>query len=243
LPRQEKLISKWEQSCIIDALREGKNVVVDATNFNPGYMGNLKEIIKTECGDIKFEIKFFDVPVDECIKRDLKRPNSVGREVIMKFYDKYLKPEQIMMGQDDTLPHVIICDLDGNLALHVARSPYEFMKCHTDALNVPVAKVVHQFLHKGACDKIVYMSGREDEAFDLTVGWLVKHDLWHSDKCELHMRKTGDNRKDRIIKTELFDAYVRGKYYVDFVLDDRRQVVTMWREIGLSCFQVAPGDF
>jgi hypothetical protein len=27
------------------------------------------------------------------------------------------------------------------------------------------------------------------------------------------------------------------------VLDDRDQVVTMWRGLGLTCLQVAPGDF
>ena len=27
------------------------------------------------------------------------------------------------------------------------------------------------------------------------------------------------------------------------VADDRQKVVDMWREIGLTCFQVAPGDF
>ena len=27
------------------------------------------------------------------------------------------------------------------------------------------------------------------------------------------------------------------------VVDDRQKVVDMWRENGLTCFQVAPGDF
>ena len=28
-----------------------------------------------------------------------------------------------------------------------------------------------------------------------------------------------------------------------FVLDDRSQVVKMWRELGLTCLQVADGNF
>lgn len=35
------------------------------------------------------------------------------------------------------------------------------------------------------------------------------------------------------------------KYSIDtgYVLDDRRQVVDAWRAIGLTVFQVAPGNF
>lgn len=51
------------------------------------------------------------------------------------------------------------------------------------------------------------------------------------------------NRKDVVIKRELFDRYIRDNYQVLFVLDDRNQVVDMWRELGLKCLQVAPGDF
>ena len=57
------------------------------------------------------------------------------------------------------------------------------------------------------------------------------------------MRKTGDFRKDSIVKKELFDENVRGKYNIEFVLDDRNQVVEMWRSIGLVCLQVADGNF
>ena len=44
-------------------------------------------------------------------------------------------------------------------------------------------------------------------------------------------------------------AYILGslanifKYNVHFVLDDRQQVVDMWRSLGLTVFQVAEGDF
>ena len=57
------------------------------------------------------------------------------------------------------------------------------------------------------------------------------------------MRKTGDNRKDCIVKRELFDAHIKDKYYIDFILDDRNQVVNMWRELGFTVMQVADGNF
>ena len=55
---------------------------------------------------------------------------------------------------------------------------------------------------------------------------------------KLVMRKTGDYRKDSIVKREMFEEHIEGKYNVLFVLDDRNQVVDMWRkELGLTCLQ------
>ena len=57
------------------------------------------------------------------------------------------------------------------------------------------------------------------------------------------MRREGDNRKDSIVKHELFWKVVAPHWNVIGVLDDRQQVVDMWRSMGLTCAQVAPGDF
>lgn len=42
---------------------------------------------------------------------------------------------------------------------------------------------------------------------------------------------------------ELFDRHARDEYRVLVVLDDRKQVVDMWRSLGLTCLQVAEGNF
>jgi len=50
-------------------------------------------------------------------------------------------------------------------------------------------------------------------------------------------------RKDVIIKQEIYEEHIKDKYDVLFVMDDRNQVVEFWRSIGLTCFQVAEGNF
>ena len=60
---------------------------------------------------------------------------------------------------------------------------------------------------------------------------------------QLFMRKTDDFRKDAIVKEEIYQGEIEGKYNVLCVLDDRNQVVEFWRSKGLSCFQVAEGNF
>jgi hypothetical protein len=57
------------------------------------------------------------------------------------------------------------------------------------------------------------------------------------------MRDKGNNEKDSIVKRNMFEKYIRGKYFIEYVLDDRNQVVEMWRSMGLTCLQVADGDF
>ena len=57
------------------------------------------------------------------------------------------------------------------------------------------------------------------------------------------MREEGDRRKDNIVKYEIFNKFIRDKYCVNYVLDDRNQVVEMWRKLGLRTLQVADGNF
>jgi hypothetical protein len=85
------------------------------------------------------------------------------------------------------------------------------------------------------------MSGRTDACREATEEWLRVHVgvPWEA----LHMRPAGDMRKDSVVKRELFDRHVRDHYDVRRVYDDRSQVVEAWRSIGLTCLQVADGDF
>jgi hypothetical protein len=57
------------------------------------------------------------------------------------------------------------------------------------------------------------------------------------------MRKTGDHRPDYIVKNEIFDQRIRDNFNVLGAFDDRDQVVDMYRKMGITVFQVAPGNF
>ena len=54
---------------------------------------------------------------------------------------------------------------------------------------------------------------------------------------------TQDQRKDSVVKVEIFDREIRHAYRVIGVFDDRAQVVRAWRALGLTVFQVADGNF
>lgn len=57
------------------------------------------------------------------------------------------------------------------------------------------------------------------------------------------MRPDGDHRPDYVIKREIYEREIKDKYDVIGVFEDRQRCVDMWRALGLTCFQVAPGDY
>jgi len=135
-------------------------------------------------------------------------------------------------------PPVVIVDIDGTLALHNGRSPYDLSRCGDDLPNRPVIDAVRSAAAAGL--RVVYCSGREASAREATRKWLRSH---VGVDGALLMRATGDVRKDSVVKRELFDQFIRDDFDVRYVLDDRQQVVDMWRSLGLAVFQVARGDF
>jgi hypothetical protein len=129
--------------------------------------------------------------------------------------------------------------LDGTLALTVNRNPYDASRSDEDELNEPVANVLKTFAEKGY--HILLVSGREETSREPTVRFLEKFAIPHH---RLWMRKAKDFRKDRLVKKEIFDMEIAANYFVEFILDDRDQVVEMWRkELKLTCFQVNYGNF
>jgi hypothetical protein len=84
------------------------------------------------------------------------------------------------------------------------------------------------------------MSGRDGSCRDITIKWLEDNNIKYD---SLLMRAESDFRKDSIVKKELFDNHIKNKYFIEYVLDDRNQVVDMWRDMGLKCLQVQEGNF
>lgn len=234
----EKFVLRIRDAIILQSLAEGKHVLVDDTNLHPKHEARIRQLVQ---GEAEVEIiDMIDVDIDTCIARDLARPNSVGPGVIRRMWAEYLEHKKPELNQDSSLPRAIICDLDGTLALLNDRSPYDAAKCDQDLLNEPVADIVRRY-HAGG-HRIIFLSGREDKFREPTVRFLEKY-LGTDFRYELLMRKSGDMRKDAIIKEEILRAAILPHYHVDFCLDDRNQVVDMWRGLGLTCLQVDYGDF
>jgi predicted kinase len=143
LPKQEKLISKWERLIISETLKSQKNVVIDSTNLNPKHLKSLKEYISLEFENIRFETKNFNTSLEECIRRDLKRVNSVGESVIRDMHSRFLDEiTDYEIKQDSSLEKCIIVDIDGTLAKMKNRTPFEWHKVKNDLPKQPIIELV-----------------------------------------------------------------------------------------------------
>ena len=143
---------------------------------------------------------------------------------------------------ESQLQKAIICDLDGTLALLGGRSPHDASKAEEDLINLPIANILEVYDNQKLYDiSLILLSGREERFRKATERWLKKYKI--TNYKALYLRKNKDFRKDYVIKREIYDKQIKDKFDVLFVLEDRDQVVKMWREIGLTCLQVAYGDF
>ena len=132
----------------------------------------------------------------------------------------------------------ILVDLDGTLALRQGRSPYDWDSVLDDDVNDAVVAVVRAVADAGYA--IVVVSGRDEVCRDSSVQWL---DQYLSRPYALLMRAHGDNRRDEVVKSEMWQAVQAQGYDVRMAFDDRNRCVDLWRSLGIPTFQVAEGDF
>ena len=144
-------------------------------------------------------------------------------------------------GNASPLPPCVIFDLDGTFAFLGDRSPYDASRAEGDEVNAAV-HFVYQAIRTGKPESAVLLvSGREERWRPETERWLAKHGVIYEG---LYLRRTGDRRKDTVVKREIYERHIAGKYAVRVVFEDRDQVVRLWRDdLNLPCFQVAWGDF
>ena len=147
---------------------------------------------------------------------------------------------------------IVIFDLDGTLAditqrralatdIGTGKMDWDifFDPKHID-LDIPkddVVKMADMLSKQGYT--IWILSGRSDVTHQATVDWLAKNGV---DYDHLVMRPQDHlYMPDNDLKQMWLDSI--GKDNVAMVFDDRQQVVDMWRDNGLTVFQVAQGDF
>ncbi|QDP48476.1 MAG: putative polynucleotide kinase [Prokaryotic dsDNA virus sp.] len=163
--------------------------------------------------------------------------------------------------KDTTRKNTVIFDLDGTIAKidkrrelatvpspsHLTKSKgkidwdvfFDPLNIDLDWSNKPVVESLKLFYNDGY--EIIILSGRLDTTKIETEKWLKKH---HIPYDELYMRPE-DCRyiPDDILKWEMLKWHDIDKKDIFCIFDDRKRVVDMWRTEGLTCFQVAEGNF
>ena len=257
-PDYEKIVRNTRNYLIREGLRSGKNLIIDNVNASKRGWDDVVEIAKSLNIDVQVIEKHFYLPLPELLERNAKREGvaRVPDDIVIKFFKelgadqfKYYKPKVEVfsktdkcaernvspMKQDETLPRAVVFDNDGTISLiHSNRSPYD---ARTADLDIPHAHAIECMkLYNKAGYKIIFVSGREEKDRAPTERFYQKH--FPEVKYELHMRPTGDFRKDVVIKEEIFNNHIKDKYFVAGWFDDRLQVVEWLYNNGFPVFRV-----
>jgi predicted kinase len=257
-----KLAKRMLINVVRTVAESGRDVIVDNTHLSTRFPDNVRE----ELGDqYEYCIKDFTVvPLETCIEQDAVRhrldpSGHVGEPEVTKMWHKAQAIQKRFGGPgmplwierlnapdgiepyvpDRTLPDAVVIDIDGTYALPVSRHPYDSSQYHTDELERRLAALVDKLADNHGF-QIIVLTGREEKFRDVTLDWFNDKKAYLD---ELWMRPEGDQRRDNVVKLELFNRHVRSRFNVVAAFDDRDRVVRLWRRLGLLTCQVAFGDF
>lgn len=248
-----------------DAVLNAKDIIVDRMNFNKQQRGKYLEYAKYKQPSYESEIIVLHENYETCLARVRARfgnhetinEEKAARGALQTFFTKYERP---LAGEADKLTFiypdgpkekVIICDLDGTLCdvehrRHHVRKPTGekknwaafFADIPKDPINQWCSDIIFNFSEQGI--QTVFCSGRDDNQRKMTVEWLERHGFKTQ---SLYMRDRHDSRQDSIVKENILDFELLTRYVPYFMIDDRKQVVDMWRRRGFVCLACDEGDF
>lgn len=114
-----------------------------------------------------------------------------------------------------------------------------YKDCVNDKPILPVIELAQVL--KESYQDLIFVTGRPEKYMEETMEWLCNH--LETDYITLMMRENGDHRPDYIVKKEIYEECIKDFYIIDGVFEDRKQCVDMWRSLGLTCYQVADGNY
>ena len=251
--KTEKFVTELVEKAIILSIKNKYNVIVDQTNVNLKYLNPLVEFCQ-RLADVEFKI--FDVALEECIRRDKARNATVGEEVMKRMYKNYLDlfnynfdfstrkkkayiASNIRWKRDGHKDNAVIFDIDGTVAhTQGKRGIFEWNKVGLDTVDERVRETLRAYKRAGY--KIIMVTGRDGVSKDKTALWLRDNKI----EFDFLFTKPENNfQKDSITKTKIYNEEIKGRFNVLCAYDDRDQAVTMWRGLGVKCYQVAEGTF
>lgn len=241
-----------------DAIFQMKDIIIDRMNFNK----EQRERYLKPARDAGYKTKIIVLhePKSVCFERCKNRQDhetvkteedaQKALDFFFKYYERVEDSEADVVERkypEGDKPFAIICDLDGTLTnpearLHHVKGEKKdwgkfFNEMTEDTLNNWCASILYNLQDNHA---IVLCSGRPDSFKKHTMEWLSKHEISYD---QLLMRSRNDFRRDDIVKEQILDFEILTRYTPVFFIDDRKQVVDMWRKRGFTCLACAEGDF
>lgn len=259
---QDKHGKEGHKKLFAEAIANGSSIICDRMNFSKEQRN--RYLVPAKQTGYKTRIIVLHESYETCFMRCLERQNHEtitteqhARKALEFFFKNY---ERVEDNEADEVIRIwpelcngkykkssaIICDLDGTLCnvdhrLHFVKGEKRdwnafFRGLKDDKLNTWCSDILNASLNH----HIILCSGRPDSYREETIKWLDKHNIVYD---ALFMRDRNDFRRDDIVKEQILDFEILTRYTPYFSIDDRKQVVEMWRRRGITCLQCAEGDF
>lgn len=246
---KEQQISKYQDLLVKEALKEGKLVILDNTHLKLRYINEIKK----KYSDCEIEFCLIEADIKTALENQVWRTRKVNLDVIreqlesLKQLKKVFDFKTVMpimaepIIQDTSLPQAFIFDIDGTLSLHgpAGRSPYDYSKVSEDIVNEPIRAVFEALNSVKENYNIIICTGRDGICALETQQWLSDNKIRYD---EFHIRPTGDQRKDYIVKEEMWRD-ISKRYNIVAMLDDRLTVINHARSLGFCVLDVAGNTF
>ena len=137
----------------------------------------------------------------------------------------------------------VIADLDGTLCdvssilHHVQGDDRNYAAFHAASAGCPPHVVVVEAVRAAhdAGQAVLVVTGREFVWRDLTLDWLVAHEIPYD---ELVMRIVGDYRPDDVIKAEMLDQLEADGWHITEAWEDSDDIIALWESRGITVHAV-----
>lgn len=149
------------------------------------------------------------------------------------------------------MKNIIIVDIDGTVSkvgdrikcITNGNKDWDnfYARCVEDKPIQIIIDLVVKLFEKGHV--IVFCTGRMEFVRNETINWIENYFPDNFTYRRLLMRPNGDYRHDTETKIEACSGAGIMLQDIEFVLEDRNSMVEKWRSLGVTCLQVADGDF
>lgn len=237
---REKQVTQYQSVMIHEALASGKTPVVDATHLTKKYLQEFKY------WNVPVELIWFDIQPETAFERIKDRPRKVSMEILKKqraqfdtLKDQFEKSSEdfdytpVEFNQNPELPPAVLVDVDGTLAHMVFRQPYDWHRVEEDIIDEATVSLVRDLKAAGNT-KIIICTGRDGVCLRHTENWLEANNIPYDG---IFIRAHKDQRPDWVVKEEMWRK-IANVYYIDYMIDDRQQVVRRARALGLKVMNV-----
>lgn len=264
--KYEKDISDYMQHIIKDQYLDDISLIIPNTNLTKSHRESLiHELMRN---GFKVTVEIFNPRLFDLRVHNKMRVNVVRESVIVDFWYRLLyqfdsiiefcekESHNVSVNVHgfyknhymQKKPNCVIVDLDGTLAHNDHGRDWFSDEVGEDRFDDIIFTMASSVAKRYNAD-LIFLTGRKCSAFYNTSEWLSTNiekyyggpNKVEINEAQLYMRTANDNRKDAVVKKEIFESVLDNYSNVIAVFDDRPSVVDLWHDLGLKV--IACGDY